>query len=562
MSSLPLGNTALSLQSTTSGSPLVDDSTPNRPLDPVQDAREIVRLVQCSQCSLPLREPVTLPCGNILCKRCIPELQPRRNISYPAIADRLQGFTCPFVACGEEHAEPDCSVDVGLSKVMEVIQAKFDEFRNSIETSQALIRIEERDNWAVAGVSSLQDKEPKTQVLPGGRLAAAYTMAEMGELLYNAEVTFTSLPPVAETAELLDQTLLENLKEVMRPELDCQVCYALFLDPVTTNCGHTFCRKCLQRVLDNSSLCPVCRRGLAIPPPMSSQAPVNVLLSKLLRGLFPDDVGLRMEAAKVEDAVGTEELDTPLFVCTLSFPSMPTLLHIFEPRYRLMIRRAMESGDRKFGMLPYNSSHEIQGELGAVHFCQYGTLLRIVSMHLLSDGRSLIETVGVSRFKVIQHGTLDGYLIGKVERLDDISLAAEESLEAAETSENPPATQSNQPNLSAQNLFNAPPHHDPYEEHSVQLTLDEIDSMPTQGLMDVGVAFVKRMKEQRAPWLYRREVQVYRDCPTDPALFPWWFASVLPILDSEKYELLRTTSVRERLKICSRWILRIESQGL
>jgi hypothetical protein len=29
-------------------------------------------------------------------------------------------------------------------------------------------------------------------------------------------------------------------------------------------------------------------------------------------------------------------LDTPIFVCQLSFPGMPTLLHFFEPRYYLI----------------------------------------------------------------------------------------------------------------------------------------------------------------------------------------------------------------------------------
>lgn len=40
----------------------------------------------------------------------------------------------------------------------------------------------------------------------------------------------------------------------------------------------------------------------------------------------------------------------PVFVCTMSFPAVPCPLHVFEPRYRLMIRRAMESGARQFGM--------------------------------------------------------------------------------------------------------------------------------------------------------------------------------------------------------------------
>ena len=48
--------------------------------------------------------------------------------------------------------------------------------------------------------------------------------------------------------------------------------------------------------------------------------------------------------------VGTSETETlPVFVCTMAYPTLPCPLHVFEPRYRLMIRRCMESG-RRFGM--------------------------------------------------------------------------------------------------------------------------------------------------------------------------------------------------------------------
>ena len=40
----------------------------------------------------------------------------------------------------------------------------------------------------------------------------------------------------------------------------------------------------------------------------------------------------------------------PVFVCTIAASNIPCPLHIFEPKYRLMIRRAMESGTRAFGM--------------------------------------------------------------------------------------------------------------------------------------------------------------------------------------------------------------------
>jgi Lon protease-like protein len=554
MSSFPLNNTSLPLRTPFSkipATPAPESTQSNVPLDASKDARQIVRLVQCSQCSYPLREPVTLPCGNTLCKKCIPELHLRTNISYPATASRLQGFTCPFTSCKKEHAAGDCSVDVVLNKIMDVVRTDIGTYRNTIEASQVLSQVQEKDRWSIAGVSFLHDDPVRIQILPGGRLTATYSMAEMGELAHDSEVIYTALNSSSDT-DILDAAVLEHLKESTRSEMDCQVCYGLFLDPLTTNCGHTLCRKCLHRVLDHSNLCPICRRLLAIPPGVSAQqAPSNLLLTKLLAGLCPEALASREETASIEDLNGDGELDTPLFICTLSFPYTPTFLHIFEPRYRLMIRRAIESGNRKFGMLLHNPLREAPGELGRVSFCEYGTLLHIVNMHLMPDGRSLIETVGVSRFRVVRHGVLDGYTVGKVERVDDISVAEEEAIEASETS----ITR----DFPAEDHFDAPPHHVSSSRREA-LSIHALDSMSTQELMDISTAFVKKMQEQSAPWLRRNVVHAYGECPDDPALFPWWFASVIPTSDTEKYKMLSTSSVRERLKLCVAWAAGLESQ--
>lgn len=523
-------------------------STPRRPLDPSDDARQLVRLVQCSQCSEPLQNPLTLPCGNSICRKCVPELHTRHNISYPATTNRLQGFTCPFEECRQEHAAGDCSLDVTLTKVMEIVKADVEAHKPV--ASETPMLLEEKDKWMIAGVTSLNEKQPRSRVFQGGRLVATYSMADMGELAYDSEVAYTTMSPTSDEYRYLDVAVLEHLKEATRSELDCQVCYALFLDPLTTSCGHTFCRKCLHRVLDHSNCCPICRRSLAIPPSLTpSQYPSNKRLVSLLNGLCPQAVQLRAEAVQQEDSNGIGELDTPLFVCTLSFPSMPTFLHIFEPRYRLMIRRAMESGDRKFGMLLHNQRQTPQGELGRVPFYQYGTLLHIVSMQLLPDGRSLIETIGISRFRVIKYGSLDGYVVGQIERVDDISLSDEEALEASET-----APSANSRAFSAADHFGAPPH------NSAPRRAADIDTMSTQALMEVGTSFVRRMREASAPWLHSRVLQVHGECPSDPAMFPWWFASILPISEAEKYKLLSTNSVRSRLKICVGWVRRIEAQ--
>jgi hypothetical protein len=523
----------------------------NPPLDASEDTRQIVRLVQCSQCSYLLRDPMTLPCGNSLCRKCIPELHVRPNISYPATENRLRGFTCPFTECKQEHAVGDCSLDVTLAKVIDLVKRDIEVYKPVVHETP--MRLEERDKWAIAGVSSLSGRPPRSRVLQGGRLVATYIMVDMGELDFDSELVYTTMSETGDDYRYLDVAVLEHLKEATRSELDCQVCYALFLDPLTTCCGHTFCRKCLHRVLDHSNCCPICRRTLSIPPSLTkAQYPSNKRLDSLLFGLCPDAIIARAEAVRQEGNHRMGDLDTPLFICTLSFPSMPTFLHIFEPRYRLMIRRAMESGDRKFGMLLHNPSLSSQGELGPVPFYQYGTLLHIISMQLLPDGRSLIETTGASRFRVLKYGTLDGYTVGQIQRIHDISLADEENLEASETSQSSPPH-----SLSAADHFGAPPHHPRPRRQPRAL---DLDTTSTKDLMEIATRFVRSMQAQSAPWLQTRVLQVYGEFPNDPALFPWWFASILPIMDAEKYKLLETTSVRQRLKICVGWILRIEAQ--
>jgi hypothetical protein len=452
-------------------------------------------------------------------------------------------------------------VDVTLNKITDVVREEVKKFRETPEAHQVTYRIEERDKWSVAGVTSLRDEEVRTQILHGGRLASTYAMVEMGKLAHDSEVIYTALSFGKSNSEKLDNDLLEKLKEATRMELDCHVCYALVLDPVTTACGHTYCRKCVHRILDHSKSCPICRRTLLIPPiPNPQQAPSNIVLTKLLKGLCPEALAEREQIAK-EELAASGDLNTPLFICTLSFPNMPTFLHIFEPRYRLMMRRVTETADRNFGMLLPNSTRERQGDLGKVPFYQYGTLLHIQNMQQLHDGRSILECTGVSRFKVVSHGMLDGYTVGKIERVDDISIAAEEALEAAETS-----SALHPRNLSAQDHFGAPPYHSSPESSRESTPIQELGTISrqdlnaksTRELMSICFEFVLKMKEQSEPWLTDRVILAYGEPPDDPALFPWWFASVLPLDQVVKYKVLGTSSVRERLKICVELMIQFE----
>ena len=192
--------------------------------------------------------------------------------------------------------------------------------------------------------------------------------------------------------------------------VDCDVCTMMLYDPVTTPCQHSFCSKCLSRSLDHSLRCPVCRQDLPSFAFFQDHA-VNRVLLAVIKTCFAAEYNERTQAIEREERDGL--LDTPIFVCTLAFPGMPTILHVFEPRYRLMIRRCIESSSPRFGMvLPSRGT----GAPGTHGLMEYGTMLEIQSVQMLPDGRSMVETVGSYRFKLLEKGNLDGYTVGRIAR--------------------------------------------------------------------------------------------------------------------------------------------------
>ncbi|KAK3739097.1 hypothetical protein QZH41_018240 [Actinostola sp. cb2023] len=169
------------------------------------------------------------------------------------------------------------------------------------------------------------------------------------------------------------------------------MCFRLFYEPVTTPCGHVFCRSCLNRSLDHQPDCPICRRSLSQVLASRNQN-ITHAIEKLMQRHLADEYEERKqihltEMEKLASVASNTEDDIPIFVCTMAFPSMPCPLHIFEPRYRLMVRQCMESGSKQFGMCVYD---EDKG-----------------------------KTIGGRRFKVLSKGKRDGYSVAKVEWIAD-----------------------------------------------------------------------------------------------------------------------------------------------
>lgn len=67
-------------------------------------------------------------------------------------------------------------------------------------------------------------------------------------------------------------------------------------------------------------------------------------------------------------------------------------------------------------------------------FADYGCMLEILSLELLPDGRSYVDTVGGSRFKVLKRGQRDGYHTADVEYLEDLKVGISEITNYTNTS--------------------------------------------------------------------------------------------------------------------------------
>lgn len=72
-----------------------------------------------------------------------------------------------------------------------------------------------------------------------------------------------------------------------------------------------------------------------------------------------------------------------------------------------MIRRCSRSENASFGMIMPPRAHG--GDT------QYGTMLEIISIQMLPDGRSMVETRGTHRFRILERGNLDGYMVARIE---------------------------------------------------------------------------------------------------------------------------------------------------
>ncbi|XP_063960972.1 tripartite motif-containing protein 2-like [Lytechinus pictus] len=80
--------------------------------------------------------------------------------------------------------------------------------------------------------------------------------------------------------------MAEALKTVISQSTECPVCLSTFTDPKILSCSHTFCKTCLDNLLEchgNSQIrCPVCRAVTQVPNQDVGKLQVNIALKSLI----------------------------------------------------------------------------------------------------------------------------------------------------------------------------------------------------------------------------------------------------------------------------------------
>lgn len=182
--------------------------------------------------------------------------------------------------------------------------------------------------------------------------------------------------------------------------------------------------------------------------------------------------------------------ELPLFPLpdVVLFPQEVLPLHIFEPRYRMLLRTVMEE-DRRFGVVRWDPQ---AGEMAAVGCCA-----EIIHCQVQDDDCSNIVTMGQQRFRVLDVVREAPFRMGLVSWIED----------------------------------------EPEPEHQ---QLSDLASQVNEALRDVVELTAK---------LIGKQPQLPSDLPTLPRELSFWIGSHLggPVADHQQ-ALLELTSTSERLR--------------
>ncbi|XP_022728218.1 LON peptidase N-terminal domain and RING finger protein 1-like isoform X2 [Durio zibethinus] len=346
---------------------------------------------------------------------------------------------------------------------------------------------------------SLQNNAARSYILK----ANALILLERYEMARDIILSGLQLDPFSDILRASLQSLERMPSSLMRTrghevlehtdDFDCTLCLKFLYEPVTTPCGHSFCRSCLFQTMDRSNKCPLCRTVLFIGPRTCA---VSVTLNNIIQKNFPEEYAERKSEHDRLINFGNDLI--PLFVMDVVIPCQKFPLHIFEPRYRLMVRRIME-GNHRMGMVVNDPATD--------SIADFACEVEITECEPLADGRFALEIESRRRFRIIRSWDQDGYRMAEVEWVQDI----------------PPTDARDREDL--QEMTNN-----------------------AAGYARSWLNTAKESTRDRRRLEILCNIEVMMPNPQDPEHFSFWLATLSNRRPSERLELLRIRDTGERIR--------------
>jgi len=276
--------------------------------------------------------------------------------------------------------------------------------------------------------------------------------------------------------------------------LECPLCLSLICEPLSISCGHSFCRVCLVKSLRRSKKkCPQCR---AVCHMSAEDAQENIMIKDLAMHTNSVEYAARLLESEVEKKTWSTLLPIFYYNETL-FPGGRLDLHLFEPRYRVMMQRVVSS-TRSFAYVP--NFHQYSASIGDI-----ALVALLEEVEFMADGRCTLQARLSSRMTISDHYIEEGTQGLHFCRLTPLS-------------------------------------DDPMEEDQIPIVADLVNL----ATLIVGSFFT-------GPIRARLEAR-YGVAPPPSSgaagaeAFSLWMAAICPLPESEKGRLLGSTDTAERLR--------------
>jgi Lon protease-like protein len=465
-------------------------------------------LLNCSVCDHQLVEPVTLSCGFTVCLKCLPS----------KAAFQRSTFVCPVSQCKRE------SHLFGPSLFLN------DTIRNVI--TQDIIQNDEQ----------------------------------------------------------VDETLYNNASNILQCSLGGN---HLLSNPITNHCGHTFCRICLLQFKISNEQCIKCPNRLPSYQ-FIQQQPLNLLLDNLLKifnhpqpynsaGLTPNH---QKPSISFLDLNQISYKNIPIYLSDFAvLPSQKLRIPIYTEQHRTILLNSLlpckEYQCLCLGILSKDKTKK-KG-----HF---GTMVKITAIEQRSND-TLIDVTGMDRFQVISvNQETEDFILVDLEMkfedqqdLQDVMTKKKHWTERQEATRPPLALPKESytdvvmgNNTTINNITTVvPPLLPPHSAESleainksepissaVQLSSRVHDFIRELAHSTPSKAFCSALEGLLGPvWL--QSVQgLHGPLPSgdNPVAMCWWAAVVLPVSNTDRYQLLETLPLTGRLNIILSWIHDLKSQ--